>query len=38
MIVLAALALLIGAAAALAVWNQRRAPEIEPPERIEPYL
>jgi len=38
MIVLAALVLLIGSAAALAIWKQRRAPEFEPRERIEPYL
>jgi len=38
MIVLVTLALLIGSAAALAIWNQRRGPEIEPRERAEPYL
>jgi len=38
MIVLIALALLIGSAAALAIWNQRRGPEIEPRERVEPHL
>jgi len=38
MIVLAALVVLIGSAAALAIWNQRRAPEVEPRERNEPYL